>query len=285
MKRKIAKCVSAFWPVILTGLMVSLPASAYILRGPHILELMTRNIGQPKTLLVSQKVMFYDDRFDKGVIQARETLRYVFPDTFRCDSKTENAERIQLVTRGEDLTVVDGKIAVADEFQFDLYKDILLYRSRKLLVGRLSDLGIDVFLSSLARFQDRIVLILGSESPDASVNQIWFDKETFQPVRWLMPGEDVDGSKIIWEIRYHDWRKVNGAWYPMHMEFFENDLLVREIRVERMTVNPEFSKELFDIAKLRLTYLPEPSGSDGDGVSDELDEVQETINEFRKKFE
>jgi len=267
------------------GLMVSLPASAYILRGQHVLELMTRSIGRPKTLLVSQKVMFYDDRFDKGVIQAGETLRYVFPDTFRCDSKTENAERIQIVTQGEDLTVVDGKIAVADEFQFDLYKDILLYRSRKLLAGRLSDLGIDVSLSSLARFQDRIVLILGSESPDVSVNQIWVDKETFQPARWLMPGEDVDGSKTIWEIRYHDWRKVNGAWYPMHMEFFQNDLLLREIRVERMKVNPEFSKELFDIAKLRLTYLPEPSEPDGDGVSDELDEVQETINEFRKKFE
>jgi len=285
LKRKIAKCVSAFWPIFLMGLMVSLPASAYILRGQHVLELMTRSIGRPKTLLVSQKVMFYDDRFDKGVIQAGETLRYVFPDTFRCDSKTENAERIQIVTQGEDLTVVDGKIAVADEFQFDLYKDILLYRSRKLLAGRLSDLGIDVSLSSLARFQDRIVLILGSESPDVSVNQIWVDKETFQPARWLMPGEDVDGRNTIWEIRYHDWRKVNGAWYPMHMEFFENDLLVREIRVERMTVNPEFSKELFDIAKLRLIYLPEPSAFDGDGVSPELDEVQETINEFRKKFE
>ena len=100
-----------------------------------------------------------------------------------------------------------------------------------------------------------------------------------------MPGEDVDGSRIVWEIRYHDWRQINSAWYPMHMEFFENDVLLREIRVERMTVNPEFSEELFDVARLRFNYLPDPAGAGQDTVSEELDEVEETINEFRKKFE
>jgi len=63
-------------------------AGAYILRGPHIIELMVRQLGRPGTLLVSQRMMYYDDFFDKGVIEARETVRYVFPHTFRCDSRS-----------------------------------------------------------------------------------------------------------------------------------------------------------------------------------------------------
>jgi len=160
-----------------------------------------------------------------------------------------------------------------------------LYRSRALLAGRLSYLGVDITLSSLARFQDKIVLVLGTETPDTAVNQVWVDKETFRPVRWLMPGEYENGRRIMWEVRYYDWRQVNSAWYPMHMEFFRDDLLMREIRVEQMTVNPVFPKELFDMARLRLNYHPEATEITGDTVSDELNEVQETIDEFRKKYE
>jgi outer membrane lipoprotein-sorting protein len=279
------RCLLIFGFVIPVWLAGTVPAVAYILRGPHVLELMTNSLGSAKTLMVSQRVMFYGDPLGSVPVEAGEILRYVFPDTFRCDSQSKNAKRIQLVSNGEELTVVDGKIAVADTSQFDLYKDILLYRSRKVLSRRLSDLGIDVSLTRLARFQKRIMLVLGAEMPDTAVNQIWVDKETFQPVRWLMPGENVDGGRMIWEMRYSDWRQVNGAWYPMHIQFFKNDRMVREIRVEKMTVNPEFSPELFDMARLRLTHLPEPVESDGGSVSDELDEVQETIDEFRKKFE
>jgi len=260
-------------------------AGAYILRGPHIIELMVRQLGRPGTLLVSQRMMYYDDFFDKGVIEARETVRYVFPHTFRCDSRSENAERIWLVAHGDGLTIVDGKVAVTDEFQFDRYKDILLYRSRALLAARLSYLGVDITATSFERFEDGIVLVMGTEARDTRVNQVWVDKETFKPVRWLMPGQDMDGRHFMREIRYRDWRQVNSAWYPMHIQFFQDDILVREIRVDQMKVNPVFPEELFDISRLRFEHLAETMETDDEKVSDELNEVQETIDEFRKKYE
>lgn len=261
------------------------PAGAYILRGPHIIELMVRQMGRPDTLLISQRVAYYDDLFEEGVIEAQETVRYVFPDTFRSDSISEHAERVRLMVRGEGLTIVDGRVAVIDEFQFDVYKDILLYRSRALLSRRLSHLGVDIRASSLERFAGSIVLVLGTESPNERVSQVWVDKETFKPLRWLMPDQADDGRHFVREVRYLDWRQVNSAWYPMHMQFYQDGILLREIRVERMQVNPTFPKELFDVARLRFEYTAQTAETNDEAVSEELNEVQETIDEFRKKYE
>ena len=261
------------------------PAGAYILRGPHVIELVVRQMGRPDTLLVSQRVSYYDNRFEGGIVSAHETVRYVFPDTFRSDSISENAERVRLMVQGDGLTIVDGRVAAIDEFQFDVYKDILLYRSRGGLSKRLSSLGVDINATSLERFEDRIVLVLGTESPDEYVNQVWVDKETFKPVRWLMPGQADDGGHFVREVRYLDWRQVNSVWYPMHMQFFQDNTLLREIRVEQMKINPVFPKELFDVARLRFEYATQAEEANKEAVSEELDEVQETIDEFRKKYE
>jgi hypothetical protein len=59
---------------------------------------------------------------------------------------------------------------------------------------------------------------------------------------------------FVREVRYLDWRQVNSAWYPMHMQFYQDGILLREIRVERMQVNLTFPKELFDVARLRFEY-------------------------------
>ena len=261
------------------------PSGAYIMRGPHIIDLVVRQMGRPDTLLVSQRVSYYNDLFTASAVQARETVRYVFPNTFRSDSVSKFAERTRLMVQGEGLTIVGGRVAVSDEYPFDAYKDILMYRSRALLSRRLSHLGVDIQLSSFGRFQDRIVLILGTETPDETVSQVWVDKETFKPVRWLMPEQADDGSHLMREVRYLDWRQVNSVWYPMHMQFIEDGILHREIRVERMKVNVTFPKELFDVARLRAEHTTFEDGLDDETVSEELNEVQETIDEFRKKYE
>ena len=266
-------------------LMVATSAGAYILRGPHLLDLMVQHIGRPHSLLVVQRVVYHDSRLETGAVEARETVRYVFPGTFRSDSRSPNAERIHVKTPGDSLVVVDGRIGVSDEYPFDRYQDILLYRSRRLLEDHLARLGVDIDATGFERFEDGIVLVLGTEKPDARVNQVWFDKETFRPVRWMMPGHDAEGNECVCDIRYGDWRQVNSAWYPMHIRFYQDDRLVREIGVEQMKVDPEFSKELFDVARLRNEYRTEAVETEKERVSDELNEVQETIDEFRKKFE
>ena len=258
---------------------------AYILRGPHLLELMTRQYGESKSLMVVQKVLFYEPVSGEMMAEADETLRYLFPNVFRSDSISRHAARIHLLSNGKTLTVIDEKIVANDETLFDLYKDLLLYRSRESLGRRLAAAGIDTSLTCLGRFEGRVAVVLGSEKPNERVSQVWVDKETFQPMRWVLVEGTGEVPGTATEIRYDDWRQVKKTWYPMHVAIYKDGGVVREIRVEALRVNPSFSKELLDAESLEIKYIQSLSDEPNTSVEGELSEIERTIDEFRKRIE
>ena len=261
------------------------PANAYVLQGPHLLELMTKNLGKTKSLFVSQKLILYDDSFEDGKIELIETLKYIFPEKFRSDIVSKNSKRIHVVSNGRSLTVIDGKTVAGLETIFDRYKDIILYNSRSALVQRLAHLGINVSVSSLGRFENKPVYVLGAQYPDESVSQIWLNKETFRPFRWIINSKKPGGRIDFLEIRYYKWRKISKIWYPMHIEFYQDDSLIRMIEVDEIKVDPGISAGLFDINRLKSTYPKDTQVLLKQHQSGELSEVQKMIEEFKKIYE
>ena len=337
--------------------MYSKAISAYVLEGPHIIELMTEKLGGAKSLFVSQKVVFYiiqsepefssenadvadptaqlsssdnqpaippsDDtdvlesdfqsEYDRPdvvqdsenfqddqsapegqttsaavqtkTIQVDESLRYVFSEAFRSDSVSDDNQRIYVYRDGQTLTVIDGVISGRAGTRFDLYKDLLLYRSREVLSERLSNLGVDVSVSSLGKFEGQPAFVVGAEYPDETSPQVWIDIETFQPLRMIIPDSRASYSTDLLEIRYSQWQKIGKIWYPMRIEFFQDGTTVRMIEVNDYQVDPEFSKEVFDIARLKLEYRQPVPIPDRQSETDGLSEVQKTIERFKKIFE
>ncbi|MBW2598315.1 MAG: hypothetical protein JRC55_06905, partial [Deltaproteobacteria bacterium] len=223
------------------------PANAYVLPGPYILKLMTQNLGKAKSLLVSQTLVIHDDTLQKSGVELSETLRYVFPEMFRSDTLSEQVHRIHVLSKGKAVTVIDGKFADESDNRYDWYKNVLLFKPGKMLQDKLSLLGVDVTVSSLGRFQGKPAYILGARYPDETTPQVWLDKDTFRPFRWIMTSKDGKSRENSLEVRYLEWQKVKNTWYPMRIEFFMADILVREIHVQNIKVNPSFSKKLFDI--------------------------------------
>jgi outer membrane lipoprotein-sorting protein len=260
-------------------------AGAYVLRGPHILELMTKKLGKAKGLLVSQKLVLYDDSQQRIESELTETLRYVFPEKFRSDILSERVKRIHILSKGDALTVIDEKTVDDSENRYNHYKDILLFRSRDLLQSRLSSLGVDTSISSLGRFQDKVSYVIGAQYPNDSVSQIWLDRNTFQPFRWIMRSNTTKISGERLEVRYFRWQKVDKTWYPMRIQFFQNNGLIREIMVQNIVMNPSFSDTLFDIQHLRSIYPPVADVPADQGKKEEMDEVQKTIEDFKKIYE
>lgn len=266
-------------------LLFFVPANAYLLQGPHLLELMTQNIGKTKNLFVSQKLVFYGESFKEGSIELKETLKYIFPEKFRSDIVSKNSKRIHVVSKGRSLTVIDGKTVAGHETIFDRYKDIILYNSRSALVQRLAHLGINVSVSSLGRFQNKPVYVLGAQYPDESVSQIWLNKDTFRPFRWIINSKKPGGRIDFLEIRYYKWRKISKIWYPMHIEFYQDDSLIRMIEVDEIKVDPGISAGLFDINRLKSTYPKDTQVLSKERQQGELSEVQKMIEEFKKIYE
>jgi outer membrane lipoprotein-sorting protein len=261
------------------------PANAYVLPGPYILELMTRNLGKAKSLLVSQILVIHDDTPQKSRVELSETLRYVFPEMFRSDTLSEQVHRIHVLSKDKAVTVIDGKVADESDNRYDRYKNILLFKPRKMLQDKLSLLGVDVTVSSLGRFQGKPAYVLGAQYPDETTPQVWLDKDTFRPFRWIMTSKDGKSRENSLEVRYVQWQKVQNTWYPMRIEFFMAGILVREIHVQNIKANPSFSKKLFDIKHLKSLYPQGPPAEQEQENKKDLNEVQKTIEDFKKLYE
>ena len=297
---------------IIAGTVLSLVLTAlfpailqpYVLAGPHIIQLMAEKLGQAQSLSVSQRVIFYnsanlpdgqpavaDQTASSPVlpetIQLDESLKYLFSEAFRSDIVSESNKRVYVFNQGQSITVIDGAISDAGESQFDVYKDLLLYRSKEILSERLSNLGIDISVSSVGRFDGRLALVVGAEFPDKTVPQVWIDKETFYPLGIIVFGAKSPYSTRtgFLEIRYSNWQQIGKISYPMQIEFIQDGVAVRAIEVDDYQINPNFSKDVFDIVRLKLEYRQPNRTPDPTRESEGLSEVQKTIEEFKKIFE
>jgi len=260
-------------------------ASAYVLQGPHILELMTQKLGQTKRLFISQTLILYGDQAQEAPVVLNEKISYLFPEIFRSDIQSENVKKIHVVLKGVALTVIDGKISNKAEPRFDRYKYLFLYHSRTALEKKLSGLGVDVSISSLGRFQGKIAYVIGARYPDESVPQIWVDRDTFMPMRWVIMGKDTESYLDALEVRYLGWRQVQNNWYPMNIQFYQNDFLFREIMVDAVKLDVSFPEKTFDIEHLKSIYKPVTAILPEKGAAEGIGEVQKTIEDFNKIFE
>jgi hypothetical protein len=253
-----------------------------VLKSGHILQLMAGSSGKTKYLRINQHIVVFDHLADNGKIILPETVYYSFPTKFRSDIIAESIQRIHIVSNQVALTVIDRHITSETGSLFDSYKDLLLFRSRYLLEQRLNDMGIDTGISSFGRFNDTLAFVIGAQYPDESVSQVWVDKETFRPLRWIIK----TGEPLIreFEIRYLQWQETGGGWYPWRVEFYENQMLVRQIAVDRVSPEKTIAREVFDVVALKKKYARQvdlPDHVDGEDIS----EVQKTIDSFKKRFE
>ena len=295
-------------------------AAAYVLQGEHILELMSENLGRAERFSATQQVTFFNIAMAKEVtgeqeagreknpgelsdtfggdtervaqqadpqpqnIELPETVKYIFDRAFRSDILADGNRRIHVFANGEAITVIDNARRTAPETRFDLYKDLLLYRSRQGLVNRLSQLNVDFSISSLGRFEGSAAFVIGARYPDDSPSQIWVDKKTFRPIRWIITDGLRDyGSNL--EIRYLNWMQLDQIWYPMRVEFLEDEHLVRVIQVQKYAVNEKFARDLFDIQRIRSTYPIASPGLSAADESESMSDVKKTIEEFKKIFD
>ena len=268
------------WAVLING-----PAYAYVLSGPHILELMISKYGKAKRLLVLQKQTVFTSDAQADGIELKETVRYIFPDIFRSDLRSQTGQRVHVLTKHDALTAIDGKIVIEPEAEFDRYKDILLYHSREILHQKLNWLGVNVARTSLGRFQDKIAFVMGAQYPDESLSQLWVEKETFRPMRWLMVKKTPTGQPSVLEIQYQNWQLFADNWYPVQITFIENGRLVREIEVESVQVNTNFSNDLFNIQQLKKRFQPAAAVATEPPETGGMDEFKKTIEEFKKMYE
>jgi|GEM_PF-1930826 len=96
---------------------------------------------------------------------------------------------------------------------------------------------------TLAWFQKRAALVLGSSFNNFKRNQFWMDKKRFYPVRFL--GTLSSGGPKV-DIRFLDYHKNSyGNVFPGRIEIRHNGKLVRQILTSWIKVNRGVPSSLF----------------------------------------
>ena len=143
----------------------------------------------------------------------------------------------------------------------------------------------DTSISSLGKHQGRIGYIIGAQFPDELAPQLWLDKITFKPFRWLLrPGVYGDPSGAL-EVRFYGWRQFDKFWYPARIEFYQGENLLRTILVQNVELNPALDGQLFDVRRLRAQYPRAGAQPPPQQESGEQSDVQETVERFQRLFE
>jgi len=253
-------------------------AAAFVLEGPHVLELTAQAMGTIATLKAEQKILVFPEVPTETPTVFDETAVYVMPQRFRSDIVSDGLRRTHLEVAGGSLTVTDGRLTGGVD-PLDQYQRILRSRTRQQLMRTLAELGVEPAISSLGRVEQKVVYVVGANYPDESVPQLAVDQNTFLPVRLLL----VDGGRPL-AIIYRNWQKLQHGWFPFQVDFFTGDRLVRQIRVTDVQLNPTIPASLMDPEALMATVTP-AKGTTREQAQDAVDAAQEAVRDFEKKFE
>ena len=269
--------------VIVLGL--AAVSRSYVLPAKQILDFMIKQFGSARTVVVLQKTVIYDPALEGGMREVDEIVYYRYPDRFRCEVSTPGGKQVRVVGPEGAIFVTNGKIIAETESPFDRFKDLLLYRQAELLLERLSERDVNLDVVSLGRYKERIAYVIGAKYPDESVPQVWIEKNTFRPIRYVLRrggSHDTD----LEEIEYTDYMPLDkGKSYPARILFSQNGRLARMYVLKTFRVNPDLPDQLFDIPYLKTIYQPIASAEPSPSPESEVDEVEKTIRDFRRTFE
>ena len=267
--------------VFISGAMTG-ASDAYVLDGRHVLELMLDHLNLPEQMRVEQTLTVFDGRFESGQLAIEQTVCYKTPGNFRSEIKTEDRHRIYLAAGDETLTIVDGKIVSRASEALCHYKDLFCYRHRQSLADHLRYLGMHVSVSSYGRWKEKVVYVIGARYPNASMPQLWVEKGSFLPMRWIYQPEAPDAGRDKIEFRYKDWQQTGDSWYPRVIEIYKGEGVMRRIDVTGIRINPEFLSDFFNIDHLKAVYAAPAPESEQPAAGDDIDRQ---IENFRKIFE
>jgi len=268
----------------------------YMIDGPKILQLVAHKIGRANTLLVNQHLVTYIFKHKVQRELAKEAVRYDFPNIFRSDMTSDDLNKFFLAKGDRTLTVVNNQIDPDAESELDLYHFLLLHHHRDGLINFLEMFGIDTNIRSLGKFQKEIAYVIGAQYPDDDQSQLWINKVTLLPMRWLLvtltqPNSmDSDQTSTppkleCLEFRFSLWQKFDRLYYPMRLDILHNGILTREIRVNDVIVNPELDNTMMDIDQQKILYPKVRQSWIEPDEEDDVDDIQKTIEDFKKKFE
>jgi hypothetical protein len=112
--------------------------------------------------------------------------------------------------------------------------------TRAVYERHLRTVGVDMTVSSLARFGGQVAYVLGQRGEGQA--QLWIYKDEFLPARMRFP----DAGGVLWDVRFHDYTSpATGEWFPRVIEVWRAGQPAMRFTGLRADARPKLDDKLF----------------------------------------
>ena len=229
-------------------------ASAYVPTTPQLTRKMFSKLGRIRCVALTKQEHFYPDPAPETAAEPRVlsgVLTVQTPDASH-DLLVDDGRLLETYATSKVwFRLSDGRRVEAARGVSELYLLPLQIRKRAMFEEALLKHGVDVNRTSLDRHNGRIAWVMGEKGRAgnrAMAPQFWLEKESFLPMRWVLP---TRGGATV-EIWYHDWFKEGNASWPGRIEFYRDGFLYRDIRITKARSQSPLPRKRFLIE----TYTP-----------------------------
>ena len=307
--------------------LTALSAQAYVLPTEQVLEFMAKALGPANGLAVTEQITMYPapemlakqepgteetgiaspaslgDSNQAGESAQENTVQepppvpvtlegsisYKFPENFREEIHYPTGLGIVVVSPAGVAKVEENYLISEYEDQYDLYKEPLLYRNSQLLMDRLSLAGVKTDTCSLGYWQGKVAYVIGAQYPDESVPQLWVEKNTFLPIRFIVTRTVPGRFQESLEVQYSEWqgllvqdgKKIRHR-YPGRIIFVSQERIISQRTLVNYAMNPSFPSDAFDILRMKKAYQLAPHLRETAPISQEMEGVRKALEVFKE---
>lgn len=231
-------------------LCVPLSASGYILSAKFIIKMMLQANHRIHDVKIEQTATLFDEDADHEGYKAPSVLYLKFPDSLRLDITLSYEKETVIHSNGETLTVVDGNLVSEVPDVRSVLKEFFITRSVDEVIEFLHAKHVNTERMGLGRFNGKIVYIIGAKEWETESPQLWIEKDSFLPLRFIAE-ERKEDCVFILEVRYLDYKSIGRAYrYPSVIEFYHDNNLTLRYETENVVVNTSLPDSLFHMNRI-----------------------------------
>ncbi|MEW5724055.1 MAG: hypothetical protein AB1896_13175 [Thermodesulfobacteriota bacterium] len=211
----------------------------------------------------------------------RETVFYRAPDRIRLNLTWPDREEVFLAANLSTLVMVGDQATDTPWPQPFLFYRLLLEPDPHKVRGLFESFDVD--LATFSPGQDAPVFIVGAGPGETSRPQAWFDRETLDLVRLILPAR---GGRTGYDLTASDYhRHEPGVPWPDRLEVRTTAGPALTLVLKSLRVNPTIEQEDFDLEEIKKTVAPPPEQGAGSDLWPELNALKKQLEWFQKKLE
>ena len=237
------KKISVGMLMLLVFLLISYRGVAYIPTAAQILEPILKANQGIRDLKIELKTIIFDERYDEGRKKIDERVYVKKSGKFRSERTFAHWEDIIISCGGRTLAVMSDEADIAFRKIDTVLPIVCFSKSSDDLIKNLNHLCVDTRSVAFDRIDRKVTYVIGKKSG----SQLWINKETGFPVRFVGIGTS-DERRVILRAEYRDYsRERKSFWFPRRIEFYKDDILWVVSRPVKIHINKGISDGFFKI--------------------------------------